>query len=106
MRQLGDVHDRTDTDPRPTPLRVVVVSHDLYNMGTGLAFVCPVYPDDGSASADYPLFVHCQVAGASAFVIPDQVYRMPVAGLGDRPVDRLAPPVLERIRATIRGIFA
>jgi len=106
VRQLGEVHDRTDTGTGATRLRVVVVSHDLYNQATGMAFVCPVYPNDGSAMEDYPLFVTCTVVGTPALVIPDQVYRMPVAGMGERPVDRLAPPVLERIRATIRGILS
>jgi mRNA-degrading endonuclease toxin of MazEF toxin-antitoxin module len=104
VRQLGDVHDRTDTQPGAPRLRVVVVSHDLYNQGTGTAFVCPVY--EGSADLDYPLFVRCPVAGVPSLIIPDQVYRIPVLGLGDRPVDTLGEADLAQVRASIRGIFA
>lgn len=50
MRRLGDIHGRTDTHPGVPRLTVVIVSHDLYNEGTGMAFVCPIY--EGTTDAD------------------------------------------------------
>jgi mRNA-degrading endonuclease toxin of MazEF toxin-antitoxin module len=105
VRQLGDVHDRTDTEPSAPRLRVVVVSHELYNQGTGMVFVCPVHRLE-PAAIDYPLFVQCRIAGSYSLIISDQLYRMPVAGLGEPPVDRLGASELDRVRAAIRGIFS
>ena len=106
MPQPGEIYDRLDTGPSSPPLRVVVVSHDLYNRGTGMAFACPVYPDDGVVSADQPVFVHCSVGGAKSLIIPDNVYRIPVSGLAGVPVGRLPDDALDRIRSILRGIFA
>jgi mRNA-degrading endonuclease toxin of MazEF toxin-antitoxin module len=103
VRQLGDVHDCTDVQPGAPRLRVVVVSHDLYSQATGMAFVCPVY--EGTTDADYPLFVRCRIAGTPSLIIPDHVYRMPVLGLGEPPVDRLADADIDRVLTSIRGIF-
>lgn len=80
------------------------MSHGLYQQGTGMLFVCPVYPDSGGV--DHPMFVRCLVAGAPAVIISDHVYRMPAAGLGDAPVGAVDSVTLEYIRAQIRGIFS
>lgn len=103
VRELGEIHERSDTTGK-SRLRVVVVSHDLYRDATGMVFVCPIVPDDGAAF-DHPMLVRARALEQRVIIVPDEVYRMPAAGLGNEPLSRLDKTTLDRVRAVIRGIF-